>query len=75
VAKTKIPVFLGSDPFGFPNDVPIGTAELEGEDDISVIIKADKLKYQLDKLIEMGQIRGLALNIAYVAPAAKKDGE
>jgi hypothetical protein len=71
----RIPVFLGSDPFGGPDAVAIGFADFDGEGDISITVKTDRLKVGFDKLVEMAQIRGLALNVAIMAPAVKKENE
>jgi nitrate reductase NapAB chaperone NapD len=73
----KLPVFLGSDPFGGLSDhIPvIGMAQFDGEGDITIVIESDKLKSELEKLVEMDQIRGLALNIAYMAEPAKKEND
>lgn len=72
----KLPVYLGSDPFGSSAlEPPIAVADVNGEGDITIVIKNDVLRGNLKQYIETGQIRGLALNIAYMAPAAKKDGE
>jgi hypothetical protein len=72
----KLPVFLGDNPFGGPCTVPvIAVAEFKEEGDISIVIKADTLKAELPNLIETEQIRGLALNVAYRAPAAKKEND
>lgn len=71
----RIPVYLGQDPLGAGRFDPVGVAVVNDEGDITVTIKADKLKEELPKLVEMGQIRGLALNIAYMAPTVKKENE
>lgn len=69
----KIPVFLGSDPFGGSDGSIIGVAEYEDEGDILITIKAVKIKTHVDKLIDLNQIKGLALNVAFLVPEVKKE--
>jgi hypothetical protein len=72
----KIPVFLGVDPHAGPcNATVIAVAEFEDEGDITINIKFDGLKEVLEHLVELNQLRGFALNVAYMAPAAKKEND
>lgn len=72
----KLPVFLGADPLGgVGNATVVGIAQLDGENDITITIKSNVLKGDLEKLIELDQIIGLALNVAYRAEPTKKGSE
>lgn len=76
MAQTKIPVFLGIDPMGSHGPYEaIAVAYLDEETGLTITIEAAKLKEKLDQLIEVGQIRGLALNVAYMAPTVKKEND
>lgn len=71
----RIPIYLGQDPLGAGKFDPVGVAVVDDNGDVTVTLKADKLKEEIPKLSEMGQIRGLALTLAYMAPEAKKENE